>query len=70
MNAEEYWKALCAKNPALAEREVVTLKVTGLKAMVKQAHDKGFEHCRQVSETIRTNMSAGRNPFDDIFNGK
>lgn len=34
MNAEEYWQALCAKNPALAEREVVTLKVTGLKALL------------------------------------
>ena len=34
MTAEEYWQAICAKNPALAEREVVTLRVTGIKAMV------------------------------------
>lgn len=54
MNAEEYWQALCAKTPALA----------------KQAHDKGFEHCRHVTEAIRNNMGAGRNPFDGIFNGK
>ena len=47
MTAEEYWQAVCDKNPILAEREVVKLKVTGIKEMVKQAHEKGVEHCRE-----------------------
>ncbi len=62
MTAEEYWQAICAKNPALAEREVVTLRVTGIKAMAKQAHEKGVEHARQHIPV--------QNPFDEIFNRK
>ena len=62
MTAEEYWQAICAKNPALAEREVVKLKVTGIKAMVKQAHEKGVEHCREHMQT--------QNPFDALFGKK
>lgn len=67
MNAEEYWQALCAKNPALAKREVVTIKVSGLKAMVKQAHEKGFEAC---AELIPSHPAGGNGFFDGIFNGK
>ena len=62
MTAEEYWQAICAKNPALAEREVVTLKVTGIRAMLKQAHEKGVEHARH--------HIPAKNPFDEIFNRK
>ena len=61
MTAEEYWQAICPKNPALAEREVVTLRVTGIKAMVKQAHEKGMEHAKHIPV---------QNPFDEIFNRK
>lgn len=67
MTAEEYWKALCAKNPALANREVVTIKVSGLKAMVKQAHDKGFEAC---AELIPKPPAGGHGFFDGISKGK
>ena len=62
MTAEEYWQAVCDKNPVLAEREVVKLKVTGIKAMVKQAHEKGVEHCRE-------NMQM-QNLFDTLFGKK
>ncbi|MPN38719.1 hypothetical protein SDC9_186244 [bioreactor metagenome] len=67
MTAEEYWKALCVKNPALTERETVTIRVSGLKAMIKQAHGKGYEHCREVTERIRKNLAAGGNPLDGLF---
>lgn len=62
MTAEEYWQAICAKNPALAEREVVTLRVTGIKAMVRQAHEKGMEHARRYIPV--------QNPFDALFGKK
>ena len=40
---EEYWEALVKKNPAFgrAEAEHVTLTARGLKAVVKQAWEKG-----------------------------
>lgn len=40
---EEYWEALVKKNPAFgrAEEEHVTLTARGLKAVIKQAWDKG-----------------------------
>ena len=58
MTAEEYWNALVAKNPALDKRddETITLKVRGLRAMIKQAHAKGEE----AGATPKA-----RNPFGD-----
>ncbi len=68
MTFEEYWKARCEKNPALANRDVVKLKTSGIKAMIKQAHEKGFEHCTETRKQLMENIQNGKNPFDGIFN--
>jgi len=67
MNAEEYWRALCKKNPAFLTRDVVKIKVSGIEKMVKQAHDKGYEAC---AELIPTPPAGGHGFFDGIFKGR
>ena len=37
---EEYWEKLCLKNPAF-RKEFVKLKTSSLKAIVRQAYERG-----------------------------
>jgi len=57
MTAQEYWDAVKVKNPALANKDVVTIKVSSIEAMVKQAHQKGVEH-------------SNKHPFTSLFGEK
>lgn len=52
MTAQEYIDALIAKNPAIgrADNETVTLTARGLRAIIRQAHEKGVDHGRDVAE--------------------
>ena len=45
MNADEYLKAIIAKNPALGkpDEEKVTLTCRGLRALIRQAHEMGVK---------------------------
>lgn len=61
MKSSEYWEAILIRNPKMAEKDTVTIKVESIRAMVEQAHQKGMEH--QVSSTHN-------NPFnEDSFGG-
>lgn len=52
MTAQQYIDALIARNPAIGrpDDETVTLTARGLRAIIQQAHEKGVEHGREVSE--------------------
>lgn len=63
MTAEEYWKALCQKNPVFSEKEVVSIKVNKLQAIVKQAHAKGVE----FNKSTHDNDSRKKENFFDLF---
>lgn len=78
MTFDEYWEALTTKNPKLLD-DVVKVKQSGLYNMLKQAFDKGYEHCGLVTRKIEDafNKSGGNNNnqqyyadwFNDIING-
>lgn len=68
MTADEYINAIIAKNPALgkADDEKVTLTCRGLRALIRQAHEKGFEHHKLLSEKIGSMFGKNSNPFDSF----
>jgi hypothetical protein len=74
---EEYWGALVKKNPAFgrAEDERVTLTARGLKAVVKQAWEKG-EMCmaqktaKAFSDTDRRKGESALDALKNIFGSK
>lgn len=74
---EEYWEALVKKNPAFgrAEGEHVTLTARGLKAVVKQAWDKGEMSMAQktakaFSDEDRRKGEASLNAIKNMFEFK
>ena len=54
MNAEKYLELLIQKNPAIGkpDDEKITLTCRGLRNIIKQAHEVGWQHHKQVEETI------------------
>lgn len=64
MTIEEYLNAIIARNPALGkpDDEKVTLTCRGLRALVRQAYDKGFEQHKLLSEKI-DDLFGNSNPF-------
>ena len=73
MTAREYWNAIVARNPKLAEEETVTIKVSGIRAMVEQAHQKGCEHRsaelgKKIEGTLHRDRG-GQDIFSSIFGG-
>jgi len=72
MTAREYWNAIVARNPKLAEQETVTIKVSGIRAMVEQAHQKGYEHHvvqgKKIEDTLHRDRG-GQDIFSSIFGG-
>lgn len=74
---EEYWEALVQKNPAFgrAEGEHVTLTARGLKAVVKQAWEKGEISMAQrtakaFSDADRRNGGSSLDALKNIFGFK
>lgn len=74
---EEYWEALVKKNPAFgrAEGEHVTLTVRGLKAVIKQAWEKGEMSMAQktakaFSDADRRNGESSLDALKNIFGFK
>jgi hypothetical protein len=69
---EEYWAALVKKNPAFgrAEDAHVTLTARGLKAVVKQAWDKGELSMAQKTAKAFSGMDRrnGESPLDALNN--
>ena len=66
MTADEYIKALIERNPAIGkpDDEKITLTCRDLRAIIRQAYDKGFEQHQQVSEKIGGFFGKGSsNPF-------
>ena len=65
MTAQQYIDALIARNPAIGrpDDETVTLTARGLRAIIRQAHEKGVEHGREVSEKFH-------DVFSQITKGK
>lgn len=73
MTAQEYWNAIVARNPKLAEKETVTIKVSGIRAMVEQAHQKGYEHRtselgKKMEDALHRDRG-GQDIFSSIFGG-
>lgn len=72
MTAREYWNAIVARNPKLAEQETVTIKVSGIRAMVEQAYQKGYEHCiaqgKKMEDALHRDRG-GKDIFSSIFGG-
>ena len=54
MSAEEYIKALIVKNPAIGkpDDEKITLTCRGLRNIIKQAHETGWQHHKEIQEKI------------------
>ena len=70
MTEDEYLDALLKRNPALDkdDDEPVTLRVRGLKAIVRQAFRKGQEAAASQRERPRSqNSGAGFDVFGQIF---
>jgi hypothetical protein len=74
---EEYWEALVKKNPAFgrAQDEHVTLTARGLKAVVKQAWEKGEMSMAQktakaFSDTDRHEGASSLGALKNIFGFK
>ena len=66
MTVEEYLQAIIAKNPALGkpDDEKVTLTCRGLRALIRQAYEKGFEQHKLLSEKVDGFFGKGSsNPF-------
>jgi len=66
MSGEEYLKALIDRNPAIGkpDEEKITLTCRGLRKIVLQAHETGYQHCIKVQETMgRLFRVPPRNPF-------
>ena len=57
MTFPEYWAALVAKNPLLATEQRLTVSPDKIKAMIAEAHAKGFEHGKNTGDAL----------FDKLF---
>ena len=61
MKKDEYIQALIAKNPALGkpDEEKVTLTCRGIRAIINQAYDMGFQEAQEKAKTEKK--------VDDLF---
>ena len=41
---EVYWNKVCDKNKSFKDRDMVTIKVSSIRALMEQAYNKGYEH--------------------------
>ena len=41
---EIYWNKVCDKNKSFKDRDMVTIKVSSIRALMEQAYNKGYEH--------------------------
>ena len=57
MTFPEYWAALVAKNPLLQGTLRLTVSPDKIKAMIAEAHAKGFEHGKNTGDAL----------FDKLF---
>jgi len=73
MNEDEYLKALLQRNPGLnkGDDDTVTLRVRGLKAIIRQAFQKGRESALgdQKNYSAAGDGSSGSALFDKLFGG-
>lgn len=44
MTFEDYWNKVCDKNKSFKDRDMVTIKVSSIRALMEQAYNKGYEH--------------------------
>lgn len=70
MEVEEYIRLLMEKNPALnkADDEVVSLKARGLRAIIRQAYQKGFEAATPNPYPPPAGGSSNSGSGADLFN--
>jgi len=74
MNEDEYLEALLRRNPGLnkSDDDTVTLRVRGLKAIIRQAFQKGREsgiESQQEYEGTTGDSSRGAALFNKLFGG-
>lgn len=69
MNADEYLKAIIAKNPALGkpDEEKVTLTCRGLRALIRQAHEMGVKQGIAVTRKVNSAFGKSNDIFGDVF---
>lgn len=75
LTAEEYLKLIISKNPAIgkSDEEVIKLKARGIRALIRQAHEKGFERGREFEHHcsgLKKNHSDFEKIFQEMFGGK
>ena len=65
MTSEEYLAAIIAKNPAIGkpDAETITLTARGLRALIRQAHEKGEEHGRAQEQKSQLSKDL----FSELF---
>ena len=64
MTFEKYWSLLLEKNPNL-NNDVISIKITGLKSMLQQSYDKGFDSCTNNKQNLHEQKSI----YDNDVNG-
>lgn len=72
MTEEEYLNAIIKKNPAIGrpDAETVTLTARGMRAVIRQAFTKGFEHGREIEKTMQNLRNNRSDPFSGFFGGR
>lgn len=75
MTADEYLQLIISKNPAIGkpDEEVIKLKARGIRALIRQAHEKGFERGREFEQHysgLKKNHSGFEKMVHEMFGGK
>ena len=65
MTADEYIKALINKNPAIgkADHATITLTCRGLRNIIKQAHETGYQYHAEIQDKISKLFRVPKSPF-------
>jgi len=72
LNEDEYLQLVISKNPAIGkpDEEVIKLKARGIRALIRQAHQKGVERGREFEQNLaelRKKNPNAEKMFSEIF---